>query len=35
MIQAQAINHIGFAVRSIESQRSFYEETLGARFEGV
>ena len=35
MIQAQAINHIGIAVRSIDAQRPFYEETLGARFEGV
>lgn len=35
MIQAQAINHIGIAVRSIEAQRPFYEETLGAAYEGV
>lgn len=35
MIQAKAINHIGIAVDSIEAQRSFYEQTLGAAFEGV
>jgi methylmalonyl-CoA/ethylmalonyl-CoA epimerase len=35
MIQAKAINHIGIAVKSIDAQRSFYEQTLGATFEGV
>jgi methylmalonyl-CoA/ethylmalonyl-CoA epimerase len=35
MTPVQAINHIGIAVRSIEAQRSFYEGTLGAIFEGV
>lgn len=30
-----AINHIGIAVRSIEAQREFYEDTLGAVFEGA
>jgi methylmalonyl-CoA/ethylmalonyl-CoA epimerase len=35
MKPVQAINHIGIAVRSIADQRSFYEETLGAVFEGV
>lgn len=35
MIQAQSINHIGIAVRSIESQRDFYEKVIGAVFEGV
>ena len=35
MIQPKAINHIGIAVRSIEAQRPFYEQTLGARFEGI
>lgn len=34
MIHAEAINHIGIAVRSIDAQRRFYEATLGARFEG-
>ena len=33
--QAKAINHIGIAVKSIEENRAFYEETLGATFEGV
>jgi len=31
----QAINHIGIAVRSIDTQRPFYEGILGASFEGV
>jgi methylmalonyl-CoA/ethylmalonyl-CoA epimerase len=31
----KAVNHIGIAVRSIDSQRPFYEGTLGAVFEGV
>jgi methylmalonyl-CoA/ethylmalonyl-CoA epimerase len=35
MKPVKAINHIGIAVRSIEAQRSFYEQTLGALFEGV
>jgi len=35
MIEAQAINHIGIAVKSIESNREFYEHTLGARFERI
>ncbi|MCC5830526.1 MAG: methylmalonyl-CoA epimerase [Phycisphaeraceae bacterium] len=35
MIQAKAINHIGIAVRSIDEQRPFYEQTLGARFETI
>jgi methylmalonyl-CoA/ethylmalonyl-CoA epimerase len=35
MIQAQSINHIGIAVRSLEAHRGFYEGVLGARFEGV
>lgn len=35
MIEAKAINHIGIAVASIDERRPFYEETLGARFEGV
>ena len=34
MTPVQAVNHIGIAVRSIEAQRSFYEGTLGAVFEG-
>jgi methylmalonyl-CoA/ethylmalonyl-CoA epimerase len=35
MKPVQAVNHIGIAVRSIDAQRSFYEGTLGAAFEGV
>jgi methylmalonyl-CoA/ethylmalonyl-CoA epimerase len=35
MTPVKAINHIGIAVRSIDAQRSFYEGTLGAVFEGV
>ncbi len=33
--QAQAINHIGIAVKSIDAYREFYEKTLGAKFEGI
>jgi methylmalonyl-CoA/ethylmalonyl-CoA epimerase len=35
MKSVKAINHIGIAVRSIEAHRPFYEETLGAVYEGV
>ncbi len=35
MKSVKAINHIGIAVRSIDVHRSFYEQTLGAVFEGV
>ncbi|MBV9123246.1 MAG: methylmalonyl-CoA epimerase [Planctomycetes bacterium] len=35
MTPVKAVNHIGIAVRSIDAQRSFYENTLGAVFEGV
>src|SRR6516225_11854575 len=35
MTPVQAVNHIGIAVRSIEAQRTFYEGTLGAVFEGT
>ena len=31
----KAINHIGIAVRSIAEHRAFYEEVLGAKFEGI
>lgn len=34
MIEAKGVNHIGIAVRSLADQRRFYEEVLGARFEG-
>lgn len=29
------LNHIGIAVRSIDEQRAYYEDELGAEFEGV
>jgi methylmalonyl-CoA/ethylmalonyl-CoA epimerase len=35
MMNAEAINHIGIAVRSIHEHRPFYEEVLGATFESV
>ncbi len=35
MIEALGINHIGIAVASIDQRRQFYEQTLGARFEGI
>lgn len=35
MLPARAVNHIGIAVQSIDAQRSFYEGTLGAVFEGI
>ncbi len=30
----RSINHIGIAVRSIDEMRAFYEDVLGARYEG-
>ena len=30
----QSLNHIGIAVHSIDEERSFYENSLGAEFEG-
>ncbi len=35
MTPVKAINHIGIAVRSLDEQRHFYEDTLGAVFESV
>src|SRR5450755_2969886 len=35
MTLVKAMNHVGIAVRSIDDQRSFYEGTLGAQFEGI
>jgi methylmalonyl-CoA/ethylmalonyl-CoA epimerase len=35
MKSVKAINHIGIAVRSIDAQRPFYEQTLGAVYEGI
>lgn len=34
MTPVQAVNHIGIAVQSIDAHRPFYEEALGAVFEG-
>jgi len=34
MEAVKAINHLGIAVHSIDDQRSFYEQMLGAAFEG-
>ena len=34
MTPVKALNHIGIAVKSIDEHRSFYEQTLGAEFEG-
>jgi methylmalonyl-CoA/ethylmalonyl-CoA epimerase len=35
MNPVKAVNHIGIAVHSIDAQRPFYEDALGATFEGV
>lgn len=35
MIGVKAVNHIGIAVKSIAEHRGFYEQTLGARFDGI
>jgi methylmalonyl-CoA/ethylmalonyl-CoA epimerase len=35
MTPVKAINHIGIAVRSLDAQREYYEQTLGAVFECV
>jgi methylmalonyl-CoA/ethylmalonyl-CoA epimerase len=35
MINAKSINHIGIAVRSIADHHAYYEQTLGAEFEGI
>lgn len=35
MINPKGVNHIGIAVKSIDKHRQFYEETLGAEFEGI
>ena len=34
MNTVKSLNHIGIAVRSIDAQRAFYEDSLGAEFEG-
>jgi methylmalonyl-CoA/ethylmalonyl-CoA epimerase len=33
-MSVKSLNHIGIAVRSIDDQRPFYEQSLGAKFEG-
>ncbi|MCA9247690.1 MAG: methylmalonyl-CoA epimerase [Planctomycetales bacterium] len=35
MKPVESLNHVGIAVRSLDEQRAFYEETLGAEFEGI
>mgnify|MGYP006268629293 CR=1 FL=1 len=35
MIDAKAINHLGIAVKDLEQERDYYENTLGAKFDGV
>jgi methylmalonyl-CoA/ethylmalonyl-CoA epimerase len=35
MIGAKSVHHIGIVVRSIDEQREFYEEALGARLESL
>jgi len=35
MQPVKSLHHIGIAVRSIDAQRLFYEQTLGAAFEGL
>ncbi len=35
MIEVKSISHIGIAVKSIEEHRPFYEQTLGAKYEGL
>ncbi|TWT81981.1 Glyoxalase/Bleomycin resistance protein/Dioxygenase superfamily protein [Planctomycetes bacterium CA13] len=35
MTPVKSLNHVGIAVRSLDDQRSFYEGTLGAQYEGT
>ena len=35
MIEARGVNHIGIAVRSLDEHRDYYENVLGAEYEGV
>jgi methylmalonyl-CoA/ethylmalonyl-CoA epimerase len=35
MTPVKAVNHIGIAVHSLDAQREFYEQTLGAVFECI
>ena len=34
-MSVKSLNHVGIAVHSIDAQRKFYEESLGAEFEGL
>lgn len=35
MIKAEAINHLGIAVKSIDDHKDYYERVLGAEFENI
>ncbi len=35
MKPVKSLNHVGIAVRSIDAQRPYYEQELGATFEGL
>lgn len=35
MIEARGVNHIGIAVRSLSEHRPYYEDVLGAVYEGT
>lgn len=35
MIEARGVNHIGIAVRSLADHREYYEDVLGAAYEGT
>jgi methylmalonyl-CoA/ethylmalonyl-CoA epimerase len=35
MIEARGVNHIGIAVRSLDEHRRYYEDVLGAVYEGT
>lgn len=35
MQTVKSLNHIGIAVNSIDEQKAYYEDTLGAEFEGI
>ena len=35
MKPVKALNHVGIAVHSIDDQRAFYQDALGATFEGI
>ena len=35
MQTVQALNHVGFVVESNADERPYYDDTLGARFDGI